>query len=126
MSDSHHKPVWDRTHHAKMATGIGDPQCFKGMAGKSKFNEGDRVRIKDLPDLFYSRTMAYTRGATGTIVRLVYESPAAEDEAFGNEEHVEWFYSIVFSQKDLWPEYSDTFGDDTLETEIPERYLEKA
>jgi len=36
------------------------------------------------------------------------------------------FYSIVFSQKDLWPEYSDTFGDDTLETEIPERYLEKA
>lgn len=120
------KPHWDRTHHAKMATGIGDPQCFKGMAGEAKFKVGDRVRIKDIPDLFYSRTMTYTRGATGTIVRLVYESPAAEDEAFGNEENVEWFYSIVFSQKDLWPEYSDTFGNDTLETEIPERYLEKA
>ncbi len=120
------KPVYDRTHHAKMATGIGDPQCFKGMAGKPKFKEGDHVRIKDLPDLFYTRTMTYTRGAVGKIVRLVYESPAAEDEAFGNEEHVEWFYSIVFSQKELWPEYSDRFSNDTVETEIPERYLELA
>lgn len=120
------KPVYDRTHHAKMATGIGDPQCFKGKAGKAKFKEGDRVRIKDLPDLFYTRTMTYTRGATGTVVKLVYESPAAEDEAFGNEDHPEWFYSIVFAQKELWPEYSDSFSNDSLETEIPERYLESA
>jgi len=84
------------------------------------------VRIKDLPDLFYTRTMTYTRGAVGTIVRLVYESPAAEDEAFGNEDHSEWFYSIVFPQKELWPEYSDAFANDTVETEIPERYLESA
>lgn len=120
------KPHYDRTHHAKMATGIGDPQCFRGMAGKARFKEGDRVRIKDLPDLFYTRTMTYTRGAVGTIVRLVYESPAAEDEAFGNEDRSEWFYSIVFPQKELWPEYSDAFTNDTVETEIPERYLESA
>ncbi len=120
------KPHYDRTHHAKMATGIGDPQCFRGMAGKARFKEGDRVRIKDLPDLFYTRTMTYTRGAVGTIVRLVYESPAAEDEAFGNEDRSEWFYSIVFPQKELWPEYSDAFANDTVETEIPERYLESA
>ncbi|MCL6556523.1 MAG: nitrile hydratase subunit beta [Burkholderiales bacterium] len=120
------KPHWDREHHAKMATGIGDPQCFKGMAGPPKFKVGDRVRIKDIPDLFYTRTQTYTRGAVGTIVRLVYESPAAEDEAFGNEEHVEWFYSIVFKQKDLWPEYLDVYGNDSVETEIPERYLELA
>jgi hypothetical protein len=120
------KPHYDREHHAKLATGIGDPQCFKGMAGKSKFNEGDRVRIIDLPDLFYTRTMTYTRGAVGTVVRLVYESPAAEDEAFGNEDDPEWFYSVVFKQKELWPEYSDLYANDTLETEFPERYLESA
>lgn len=120
------KPHYDRTHHAKLATGIGDPQCFKGQAGTAKFKEGDRVRIKDLPDLFYTRTMTYTRGAVGTIVRLVYESPAAEDEAFGNEDQSEWFYSIVFPQHELWPEYSATFSKDTVETEIPERYLESA
>jgi hypothetical protein len=120
------KPHYDREHHAKMATGIGDPQCFKGKAGKAKFKEGDRVRIIDLPDLFYTRTMTYTRGAVGTVVRLVYESPAAEDEAFGNEDSPEWFYSVVFKQKDLWPEYSDLYANDSLETEFPERYLESA
>jgi len=120
------KPHYDRTHHAKLATGNGDPQCIKGPEGTTRFKEGDRVRIKDLPDLFYTRTMTYTRGAVGTIVRLVYESPAAEDEAFGNEDQSEWFYSIVFSQRELWPEYSDTFSKDTVETEIPERYLESA
>ena len=120
------KPHYDREHHAKMATGIGDPQCFKGKAGKAKFNEGDRVRVIDLPDLFYTRTMTYTRGAVGTVTRLVYESPAAEDEAFGNEDSPEWFYSVVFKQKELWPEYSDLYANDTLETEFPERYLESA
>lgn len=116
----------DRNHHAEMATGIGDPQCFKGKAGKPKFKEGDRVRIKDLPDVFYTRTMAYTRGAVGTVVRLVYESPAAEDEAWDNTDNPQWFYSVAFMQKELWPEYSDTFANDTLETEFPERYLESA
>lgn len=120
------KPHYDREHHAKMATGIGDPQCFKGQAGQAKFKEGDRVRIKDLPDLFYTRTMTYTRGAVGTITKLVYESPAAEDEAFGNEDAPEWFYSVVFRQKELWPEYSDLYANDTLETEFPERYIESA
>ena len=116
----------DRTHHAKIATGIGDPQCFKGKAGKAKFAVGDRVRVKDRPDVFYSRTMTYTRGAVGTVVRLVYESPAAEDEAWDNTDHPVWFYSVVFPQKELWPEYSDTFANDTVETELPENYLESA
>jgi thiocyanate hydrolase subunit alpha len=116
----------DRTHHAKMAAGIGDPQCFKGKAGTAKFKEGDRVRVRDLPDIFYTRTMTYTRGAVGKVVRLVYESPAAEDEAWDNTDHPVWFYSVVFGQKELWPEYSDTFGNDTVETELPENYLESA
>jgi len=116
----------DRTHHAKIATGIGDPQCFMGKAGEAKFKVGDRVLVKDRSDLFYSRTMTYTRGAVGTVVRLVYESPAAEDEAWDNTDNPVWFYSVVFSQKDLWPEYHDAYGKDTLETEIPEMYLEKA
>jgi hypothetical protein len=116
----------DTTHHAKIATGIGDPQCFKGKAGKAKFKEGDQVRVKDRTDIFYTRTMAYTRGAVGTVVRLVYESPAAEDEAWDNTDNPMWFYSVVFPQKELWPEYSDTYANDTVETEFPENYLEPA
>lgn len=120
------KPHYDRTHHAKMATGIGDPQCFKGKAGTPKFKVGDSVRIKDLPDIFYTRTMTYTRGAVGVITRLVYESPAAEDEAWDNTDKPEWFYSICFKQRDLWPEYNEAFSNDTLETELSERWLEPA
>ena len=120
MSKTH----YDREHHVKKATGIGDPQCFKGEAPAAKFKVGDKVRVRDLPDLFYTRTMAYTRGATATITELVYESPPAEDESWDNTENVEWFYSVVLDMKDLWPDYPEIFSRDTVETEIPEHYLE--
>ncbi|MEW8564095.1 MAG: SH3-like domain-containing protein [Candidatus Thiodiazotropha sp.] len=118
------KPHYDREHHVKKATGIGDPQCFKGEAGPPKFKVGDKVRVRDLPDIFYSRTQVYTRGAEATVAELVYESPAPEDEAWDNTENVVWFYSLIFKQKDLWPDYPDAFANDTLETELPERWLE--
>lgn len=120
------KPHYDLQHHAKKATDIGDPQCFSGEAGKPKFKVGDRIRIKDLPDLFYTRTQTYIRGCEGVVSALVYESPPAEDEAWDNTENVEWFYSLVFKMKDLWPGYPDAFADDTCETEIPERWIEPA
>lgn len=116
-----------RSHHADKATGIGDPQCFKGEAGgPPKFNVGDQVRVKDLPDIFYTRCQVYTRGAPAIVAEVVYESPAPEDEAWDNTHKVEWFYSVVFRQKDLWPEYPDAFSNDTVETELPEFWLEPA
>ena len=120
------KPHYDREHHAKKATGIGDPQCFKGEAGEAKFKVGDRVRVRNLPDVFYTRCQVYTRGAVGTVTELVYESPAAEDEAWDNTDKPEWFYSVVFRQKELWPEYPDLSAEDTLESEFSERWLEPA
>ncbi|MEZ5586937.1 MAG: nitrile hydratase subunit beta [Sedimenticolaceae bacterium] len=120
------KPHYDREHHAKKATGIGDPQCFKGEAGEAKFKVGDRVRVRNLPDVFYTRCQVYTRGAVGTVTELVYESPAAEDEAWDNTDKPEWFYSVVFRQKELWPEYPDLYAEDTLESEFSERWLEPA
>ena len=35
--------------------------------GRARFKVGDRVRVKDLPNLFYSRTQIYVRGVVGTI-----------------------------------------------------------
>lgn len=120
------KPHYDRNHHVEKATGIGDPQCFKGEAGKPRFKVGDKVRIRDLPDIFYTRTQGYVRGAEAVVAELVYESPPAEDESWDNTENVEWFYSLVFRMHDLWPDYPDYFPNDTVETEIPEHYLEAA
>ncbi|MGH9808594.1 MAG: SH3-like domain-containing protein, partial [Terriglobia bacterium] len=38
----------------------------------ARFNVGDRVRIKDLPNLFYTRTQMYVRGVSGTIAARTY------------------------------------------------------
>ena len=92
------------SHHVEKATNVGDPQCFKGEAPPAKIKVGDRVRIRNLPDIFYTRSQMYLREAEATVVKLVYESPPAEDEAWDNTDSPEWFYSLLFKQTDLWPD----------------------
>ncbi|MCP3672237.1 MAG: nitrile hydratase subunit beta [Desulfobulbaceae bacterium] len=112
---------------AEIAQGLGDPQCYKGKAGgEPKFKVGDQVRIRELPDVFYTQTPTYTRGILATIDGIVYESPAPEDEAWGHIEEPEWFYSVVFKQRDLWPDYPEEYSNDTLSAEMTERWLELA
>ncbi|SRR5579875_1993 len=93
-------------------------------AGKARFKVGDRVRVKDLPNLFYSRTQMYVRGAVGTIAACTYQDLIPEDEAFNRDGRIEQYYIVRFRQKDLWPGYP--FDNDTLQTESPERWLEPA
>jgi hypothetical protein len=83
----------------------------------------NRVRVKDLPNLFYTRTQMYVRGVTGTIASRTYVDRIPEDEAW-NRDNVqrEQFYIVRFRQKDLWEEYP--FDNDTLQTELPDRWLE--
>ena len=89
----------------------------------ARFNVGDRVRVKDLPNLFYSRTQMYVRGVSGVIAARTYEDQVPEEEAWNrNEAPREQFYIVRFRQKDLWQDYP--FDNDTLQTELPERWLE--
>jgi len=55
-------------------------------AAPYRFKEGDRVRVKDAPNLFYSRTQMYTRGVTGTIAKRIYQTVAPEDEAWNRDD----------------------------------------
>ena len=88
-----------------------------------RFKEGDRVRVKDAPNLFYSRTQMYVRGVTGTIAFRFYQTFAPEDEAWNRDDtQPQQFYIVRFRQKDLWPEYP--FDNDTLQTELPDGWLE--
>lgn len=106
-----------------LAQGIGDPQVYSGKAGAAKFKLGDRVRVLNLPAMFYTRTPEYVRGAEGIISELAYESPAPEDEAWNHEDaKPEWFYIVRFNQAELWDIYTG-HKNDTLQTEIPERWL---
>jgi len=104
--------------------GIGDPAVYAGKAGKAKFTAGQRVRVRELPALFYTRTPEYVRGAEGVIAEVTYESPAPEDETWAREDVApEWFYIVRFNQSELWDSYTGPTTD-TLQTEIPERWLE--
>jgi thiocyanate hydrolase subunit alpha/thiocyanate hydrolase subunit beta len=91
----------------------------------ARFNVGDRVRVRELPNLFYTRTQMYVRGVTGTIAARTYEDLIPEDEAWNRDNaQPEQFYIVRFRQKDLWEEYP--FDNDTLQTEFPDRWLEPA
>jgi thiocyanate hydrolase subunit beta len=91
----------------------------------ARFNVGDRVRVKDLPNLFYTRTQMYVRGMTGRIAARTYEDLIPEDEAWNRDDaQREQFYIVRFRQKDLWEDYP--FENDTLQTEFPDRWLEPA
>ena len=89
----------------------------------ARFNVGDRVRVKDLPNLFYTRTQMYVRGVSGVIAARTYEDLIPEDEAWNRDDAKrEQFYIVRFQQKDLWEDYP--FDNDTLQTEFPDRWLE--
>jgi hypothetical protein len=90
----------------------------------ARFNVGDRVRVKDLPNFFYTRTQMYVRGATGVIAARTYEDLIPEDEAWNRDDaQREQFYIVRFRQKDLWEDYP--FDNDTLQTEFSDRWLER-
>ena len=113
-----------RNHHHTHAVGKGDPQVFSGQAGQQKFQVGDTVLVRDLPALFYTRTQEFVRGATGEIATVAYESLVAEDEAWDrHDQKPEWFYIVRFNLSQLWHGYTGA-DSDTLQTEIPERWLE--
>jgi hypothetical protein len=113
-----------RNEHHVAAVGKGDPQCYAGLAGTARFSAGDRVVVRELPAVFYTRSQEYVRGVRGTVVKVAYESLAAEDEAFDrDDQQPEWFYVVRFSMADLWEPYAGT-ASDSLQTELPERWLE--
>jgi hypothetical protein len=100
------------------------PKKPHNAGSSARFKVGDRVRVKDLPNLFYTRTQMYARSVVGTIAACTYKDIIPEDEAFNRDGQLEQYYIVRFRQKDLWPEYP--FENDTLQTESPERWLEPA
>ncbi len=121
-------PMYDRLRIAEIAEGVGDPQCYRGKAGAPpKYKVGDHLRVRDLPDVFYNQTPGYTRGVVGVVEEVVYESPTPEDEAWGRIDQAEWFYLLSFRHADLWGDDDpDANLNDTVQAEMPERWLEPA
>jgi hypothetical protein len=91
----------------------------------ARFNVGDRLRVKELPNMFYSRTQMYVRGVEGTIAARTYEDLLPEDEAWNRDSAPpERFYIVRFRQRDIWEGYEDRIGETLYgRTPEPERQL---
>lgn len=91
----------------------------------NKYKVGDQVIVRDVPPLFHTRTQGFTRGRKGVVVMLRPEWDIPEDEAWSREDRKETFYMVRFKLTDLWSDY-DGSQIDTLETELSERWLDRA
>ena len=67
----------------------------------ARFKVGDRVQVRDMPNIFYSRTQSYVRGVIGTIAACTYKDFIPEDEAFNYDGRLEQYYIVRFRQKEL-------------------------
>jgi Nitrile hydratase beta subunit len=104
----------------KQSSTIEKPQ--NTVDARTRFKVGDRIQVRDMPYLFYTRSQMWARGVVGTIAALTYQDLIPEEDAFTFDGRLEQYYIIRFRQKDLWPEYP--FDNDTVQTECPERWLE--
>lgn len=92
-----------------------------------KYAIGDRVTIRTATTLFHTRTQAFMRGKTGTVVEYRPSWVIPEDEAWGRDSRdrggrEEPFYVVRFRQQDLWPGYTG-HAIDSLQTEVSERWM---
>jgi hypothetical protein len=129
LSDPYGKGAARTTDKPKTGKSLGlgtkAPWDGTGKIRPARFKVGDRVRVRDVPAIFYTRTQMYVRGMTGTIAALTYPDLLPVDEAWNRyDAPQEQYYIVRFRQKDLWAEYP--FENDTLQSEYPDMWLEAA
>ena len=61
---------------------------IKTSDAPSRFKVGDRVRVRNMPNMFYTRTQMYVRGVIGTIAARTYKDLIPEDEAWNYDDRV--------------------------------------
>ena len=95
----------------------------------ARFRPGDAVRVAaERPAISagrpHIRTPHYVRGRSGVVAEVMGPFRNPEGLATGGDGlPMQVLYRIRFSQPQLWPDYAGP-GDDTLEVEIYEHWLE--
>jgi nitrile hydratase subunit beta len=91
----------------------------------SRFQPGDRVRVKTGQPPGHVRTPAYVRGRVGWIARAHGDFRNPEQLAYGRDGLPRQpLYLVGFRQTDLWPTTESTR--DTLFVDLYEHWLEAA
>jgi nitrile hydratase len=88
------------------------------------FAAGERVRVRAMFPMGHVRTPSYVRGKSGVIERVVGTFDNPEELAYGRSGDKKTLYRVRFTQRDVFPETPS--GNDTIDVEIYEHWLEKA
>jgi nitrile hydratase subunit beta len=90
------------------------------------FRPGQQVRVAARPHVGHCRTPGYLRGKSGSVEHVHGAFTNPETRAYGGDGLPEQpLYSIVFSQRDVWPGYSGPDGD-RISVDVYEHWLEEA
>ena len=110
------------------AVGKGDPAMYcRARPARPSSSLGDRVKVRELPAMFYTPHPGIrARCARGGSPRSAMRAPPRRMRpGVVRTSKPEWFYMVRFNQSDLWDSYTGPTND-TLQTEIPERWLQAA
>ena len=89
-----------------------------------RFQEGDRVRTKNLNPATHTRLPRYARTKTGTVAAVRGCHVFPDSAALGAGENPQWLYTVVFAARELWGEDADPAVEVSIEAFEP--YLEPA
>jgi len=92
----------------------------------TRFDVGDRVRVKAAFPPGHRRTPHYIRGKRGVVERVCGAFPNPEELAYNfSGEPKRVLYRVRFKQQEIWPDYGGP-EKDLLELELYEHWLEAA
>ncbi len=93
----------------------------------TRFQAGDRVRVKYEFPHGHIRTTVYVRGKTGTVVRYFGKFKNPEELAYGRDGlPMKDLYWVKFDVKDLWEHEGAGARGERIQLEIFEHWLEPA
>ena len=91
---------------------------------KPRFQEGDRVRTKNLNPATYTRLPRYARAKIGRVAAVRGCHVFPDTAALGAGENPQWLYTVVFPARELWGDDADPEVQVSIEAFEP--YLEPA
>jgi hypothetical protein len=92
----------------------------------TRFQPGQRVRVRDASPPGHLRTPWYVRGRIGEVERFCGSFPNPEELAYNRPGlPAQPLYRVRFHQSDVWPDYAGK-GSDTIDVEIYQHWLEPA
>jgi nitrile hydratase subunit beta len=90
----------------------------------ARFQEGARVRARNINPVTHTRLPRYARGKTGTIARVNGVFPLFDTAAYSLPDKPQHSYSVRFSARELWGD--QTAPQDAVYIDMWDDYLEPA